>query len=88
MLPMWFRNTLGTVSGINNVVVSLLISIVPVSVLALIGAVIIGLSLGLPAGRSAADSWLDEDAGYGHETLLQLATKHSSGVGFTPSRSL
>jgi len=39
MLPMWFRNTLGTVSGINNVVVSLLISIVPVSVLALIGAV-------------------------------------------------
>ena len=40
----------------------------------------VGLSLGLPAGRSAADSWLDEDAGYGHETLLQLATKHSSGI--------
>ena len=40
----------------------------------------VGLSLGLPTGRSAADSWLDEDAGYGHETLLQLATKHSSGI--------
>lgn len=40
----------------------------------------VGLSLGLAAGRSAADSWLDEDAGYGHETLLQLATRHSSGI--------
>ena len=40
----------------------------------------VGLSLGLPTGRSAADSWLDEDAGYGHETLLQIATKHSSGI--------
>ena len=39
MLPMWFQKTLGTVSGINNVVVSLMISIVPVSILALIGAV-------------------------------------------------
>ena len=40
----------------------------------------VGLSLGLQNGRSAADSWLDEDAGYGHETLLQLATGHSSGI--------
>ena len=40
----------------------------------------VGLSLGLPAGRSAADSWVDEDAGYGHETLLDLAAKHSSGI--------
>jgi pilus assembly protein CpaE len=40
----------------------------------------VGLSLGLPTGRSAADSWLDEDAGYGHETLMQIATKHSSGI--------
>jgi pilus assembly protein CpaE len=40
----------------------------------------VGLSLGLAAGRSAAESWLDEDAGYGHETLMQLATKHSSGI--------
>ncbi len=40
----------------------------------------VGLSLGLPAGRSAADSWADEDAGYGHETLLDLAERHSSGI--------
>ncbi|HET7182254.1 MAG TPA: AAA family ATPase [Candidatus Limnocylindrales bacterium] len=40
----------------------------------------VGLSLGLPTGRSAADSWLDEDAGYGHESLLQIGTKHSSGI--------
>ena len=40
----------------------------------------VGLSLGLQNSRSAADSWLDEDAGYGHETLLQLATAHSSGI--------
>jgi len=40
----------------------------------------VALSLGLPTGRSAADSWLDEDAGYGHESLLQIGTKHSSGI--------
>lgn len=40
----------------------------------------VGLSLGLPTGRSAADSWVDEDAGYGHETLLDLAATHSSGI--------
>lgn len=40
----------------------------------------VGLSLGLPTGRSAADSWHDEDAGYGHETLLDLAANHSSGI--------
>ncbi|HEX3265000.1 MAG TPA: AAA family ATPase, partial [Candidatus Limnocylindrales bacterium] len=40
----------------------------------------VGLSLGLPAGRSAADSWADEDQGYGHESLLDLADRHSSGV--------
>ena len=39
----------------------------------------VGLSLGLPTGRSAADSWVDEDAGYGHETLLDIAAVHSSG---------
>ena len=39
MLPMWFRDTLGTVSGIKNVVVSLMIGIVPVSILALISIV-------------------------------------------------
>ena len=39
MLPMWFRNTLGTVSGIKNVVVNLLIGVVPISILALIGNV-------------------------------------------------
>ena len=40
----------------------------------------VGLSLGLTAGRSAADSWTDEDQGYGHETLLDLATRHDSGI--------
>lgn len=40
----------------------------------------VGLSLGLPTGRSASDSWLDEDAGYGHEQLVDLATKHTSGI--------
>ena len=40
----------------------------------------VGLSLGLTTGRSAADSWVDEDAGYGHETLLDLSTRHDSGI--------
>lgn len=40
----------------------------------------VGLSLGLPNGRSAADSWIDEDAGYPHETLIDLCTTHSSGI--------
>jgi pilus assembly protein CpaE len=40
----------------------------------------VGLSLGLANGRSAADSWIDEDAGYPHEGLLDLATVHSSGI--------
>lgn len=39
MLPMWFRNTLGTVSGIKNVILSLMIGAVPISVLALINRV-------------------------------------------------
>ena len=36
MLPMWFREKLGTISGIKNVAINLLISTVPISVLALI----------------------------------------------------
>jgi pilus assembly protein CpaE len=40
----------------------------------------VALSLGLPNGRSAADSWIDEDAGYAHETLVDLSTEHSSGI--------
>jgi pilus assembly protein CpaE len=40
----------------------------------------VGLSLGLPNGRSVADSWIDEDAGYPHESLMDLATVHSSGI--------
>ena len=40
----------------------------------------VGLSLGLEIPRSAADAWTDEDAGYGHESLLDLATLHSSGI--------
>jgi pilus assembly protein CpaE len=40
----------------------------------------VALSLGLPTGRSAEDSWVDEDAGYGHETLLQIGATHSSGI--------
>jgi len=40
----------------------------------------VAMSLGLPNGRSAADSWIDEDAGYAHESLIDLATVHSSGI--------
>ncbi len=40
----------------------------------------VGLSLGMPTGRSAADSWVDEDAGYQHESLLDLSAMHSSGI--------
>ena len=40
----------------------------------------VALSLGLPSGRSAADSWIDEDQGFPHETLLDIATTHTSGV--------
>jgi len=39
MLPMWFRKTLGTVSGIKSVAVNLMSALVPVGVLALIGQV-------------------------------------------------
>jgi pilus assembly protein CpaE len=40
----------------------------------------VGLSLGMNEGRSAADSWVDEDAGYNHEGLLDIAEAHSSGI--------
>ena len=40
----------------------------------------VALSLGLASGRSAADAWIDEEAGYPHEPLLELATRHSSGI--------
>jgi pilus assembly protein CpaE len=40
----------------------------------------VGLSLGMSNGRSVADSWIDEDAGYPHETLMDLATVHGSGI--------
>ncbi len=40
----------------------------------------VGLSLGMSGGRSLADSWIDEDAGYGHESLLDIAEQHSSGI--------
>jgi pilus assembly protein CpaE len=40
----------------------------------------VGLSLGMTGGRSAADSWADEDTGYGHESLIDLADEHSSGI--------
>jgi len=39
MLPMWFRKTLGTISGIKNVAVNLLIGFVPVAVLGLINQI-------------------------------------------------
>jgi pilus assembly protein CpaE len=40
----------------------------------------VALSLGLPTGRSASDAWVDEDAGYGHESLVDLAATHGSGI--------
>jgi sugar phosphate permease len=39
MLPMWFRNKLGTVSGFRNVAINLLIGSVPIGILALINRV-------------------------------------------------
>jgi sugar phosphate permease len=39
MLPMWFREKLGTISGFKNVAINLLISSVPISILALIKSV-------------------------------------------------
>jgi MinD-like ATPase involved in chromosome partitioning or flagellar assembly len=40
----------------------------------------VGLSLGLAGGRSAVDSWTDEDAGYPHESLVDIAETHASGI--------
>jgi len=40
----------------------------------------VGMSLGIDGGRSAVDSWTDEDAGYPHESLVDIATTHSSGI--------
>jgi pilus assembly protein CpaE len=40
----------------------------------------VGLSLGMSLGRSAADSWTDEEAGYPHESLLDICETHSSGI--------
>ena len=40
----------------------------------------VGLSLGMDGGRSAVDAWTDEEGGYGHESLLDIAQTHSSGV--------
>jgi pilus assembly protein CpaE len=40
----------------------------------------VGLSLGISVKRSMADSWLDEAAGYPHESILDLATEHVSGI--------
>jgi pilus assembly protein CpaE len=40
----------------------------------------VGLSLGMTLGRSAADSWADEEAGYPHESLLDICETHSSGI--------
>ena len=40
----------------------------------------VGLSLGMSLGRSAVDSWTDDEAGYGHESLVDIAGTHSSGI--------
>ena len=40
----------------------------------------VGLSLGMTLARSAADSWTDEEAGYPHESLIDIAETHSSGI--------
>ncbi len=39
MLPMWFRDKLGTVSGIKNVALNLMIGLVPIGILALISQI-------------------------------------------------
>jgi MinD-like ATPase involved in chromosome partitioning or flagellar assembly len=40
----------------------------------------IALSLGLQPGTSLADQFADEDGGEPHRTVMELATKHSSGI--------
>jgi pilus assembly protein CpaE len=40
----------------------------------------VGMSLGMDGGRAAVDSWTDEDGGFGHESLVDIAQTHSSGV--------
>ena len=40
----------------------------------------VALSLGMTPGRSASDSWADEEAGYPHESLLDICEAHSSGI--------
>lgn len=40
----------------------------------------VALSLGLPLGRALNDQFADEDAGEAHRTLLDIATKHASGI--------
>jgi pilus assembly protein CpaE len=40
----------------------------------------VALSLGLKAGRSAAEAWADEDAGFAHESLIEIAEAHASGI--------
>ncbi|HKQ17729.1 MAG TPA: AAA family ATPase [Solirubrobacterales bacterium] len=40
----------------------------------------VGMSLGLDGGRSAVDSWTDEEQGYAHESLIDIAQTHTSGI--------
>jgi pilus assembly protein CpaE len=40
----------------------------------------VALSLGLPTGRSVADSLADEADGYAHESILDYAARHPSGI--------
>lgn len=40
----------------------------------------VALSLGMPIGRSVADSWVDEMAGDPRESILSLAATHGSGI--------
>jgi pilus assembly protein CpaE len=40
----------------------------------------VGMSLGLDGGRSAVDSWTEEESGYTHESLVDIAQTHTSGI--------
>jgi pilus assembly protein CpaE len=44
----------------------------------------VALSLGLEAKRTASDAWLDEATGGPHESLVQIATEHPSGLRVVP----
>ena len=48
----------------------------------------VGLSLGMTLARSAADSWTDEEAGYPHESLIDIAETPARASASSRSRAI